>query len=182
MTATNLPPPGGVALQQALAHHEARLRTLANEECYLLDPQGNVVLHWTSNLPHAIRHPPGQLQGLRQSGLLVDVVYTHNHPTDHSFSEEDFILASCWNFSEMRAVGPHWSYRMLHPGAVLRACTGATQAQVHLQWLSAIPPATRTVAGWIRQGWVAPGDQQRLLTQETCRLVLANYGIGYQVW
>lgn len=79
------------------------------------DENGNVIVppDRTSNSTDSIQFTKEEMEKMMSA---KNVVFSHNHPRDQSFSEQDIDTASQLNLREIRAVGKDNEYRMIRLG------------------------------------------------------------------
>jgi hypothetical protein len=93
-----------------VVRHERRLRHLDRETAMAFGADGRVVLVKVGG-PRSVRFEEDEAE--RMFGAAV---FTHNHPGDRSFSEDDVELACTLEWGELRAVGPTWTH-VMRPGS-----------------------------------------------------------------
>lgn len=87
-------------LKAALSSRENAIAGLKTERAQAYDEDGNTVLA-KGGSKHSVGFTQAELDQMKGS------TFTHNHPGDTSFSQEDVDVAIICNLKEMRAVGVH---------------------------------------------------------------------------
>lgn len=76
------------------------------EHAVVLDKQGNVVFKKSENLTNAVTFTTEELK--KMQGMN----FTHNHPHNSTFSEEDISVMTRWGLNSMRATGKERTYQL----------------------------------------------------------------------
>jgi hypothetical protein len=108
--------------------------------------------------------------------LFTGAVYTHNHPTDGSFSWKDIEFALTWKMREFRAVGPRFVYRLRRSPEqpwpnldAVRPVWGIAEDEVSARFIDAI------VAGSLDRS-----DADLHFWRTVCSTALPQVGLDYR--
>ncbi len=96
----------GERLITRLKVREDIIRNLQYEKCYVYNKQGDIIFRKTGESDHIF------FTDKEYNKFYGCEVFTHNHPTDISFSPDDIKLAFISKMKEMRAAGKKYSYSM----------------------------------------------------------------------
>jgi len=87
----------------------------------LYTPDGTQLFSKANPYGSFIEFTDDEIAAIKKSAAQGPVIFTHSHPSGHSFSPEDMVCATSWNVAEMRAVGrmplttETFLYRMSRP-------------------------------------------------------------------
>lgn len=96
---------------QTLDDAERLIRGYNTEYAYAFNDRGKRTLFKTSDAVDYVDLTEKQVRALR------DKTFTHNHPSDRSFSSADLAVAAGGNVREMRAVGKGWTHSITRPAS-----------------------------------------------------------------
>lgn len=97
----------GSGVSSSLRSIESGIKTLSVEHSYILDEHGNILAH---NIGDTNR-VEGDYERFRDKNVII----THNHPEDVSFSDADIITAVNVNAKEIRATANGHTYSLKRP-------------------------------------------------------------------